>query len=291
MELAPPFGTIDANGLYTAPAAVPTSHIVTITATAQAQSSLTATTTITILATTVINSVVCSNPALQTTYTVASSQSLQCNALDPQSNQVLAVYWYVNGVQGGTAATGLITTQGNYVAPSVPPAGGTVTITATSQSVSTLTQSVTVTPTYGNAILQGNYAFSTSGKQPRNSATFARAGSFVADGNGNLTGGLEDVNPTIYTTKPVSFTGLYTVGPDGRGTIQLCENTTKACKAATATTQLRLVIRSQQEARIIDFQTGSAAIGEIVQQPNVSVFNNAEFEWGLLIRLQWAVFG
>ncbi len=270
-----PFGTIDANGLYTAPAAVPVNNVVTITATAQAQSTLTATTTITILAATVINSVVCSNPALQTTYTVASSQSLQCNALDPQSNQVFAVNWLVNGTPGGTPATGLITTQGNYVAPLIPPTGGSVTITAVSQSVSTQTQTVTVTPTYGNAILQGNYAFSTSGKQTANSATFARVGSFVADGNGNLTGGLEDVNPTIYATKPISFTGLYTVGPDGRGTIQFCENTTKACKAATATTQFRFVVRSQQEVRIMDFQSGSAAIGEIVQQPDVSVFNNA----------------
>jgi hypothetical protein len=270
-----PFGTIDANGLYTAPSTVPLNNVVTITATAQAQSTLTATTTVTILAATVINSVVCSNPALQTTYTVASSQSLQCDALDPDSNQVLGVYWYVNGVQGGTAATGLITTQGNYVAPLIPPAGGSVTITATSQSLATVTQTVTVTPTYGNAILQGNYAFSTSGKQTANSASFARAGSFVADGNGNLTGGLEDVNPTIYATKPISFTGLYTVGPDGRGTIQLCENTTKVCKAATTTTQLRFAVRSQQEVRIMDFQFGSTAIGEIVQQPDVSVFNNA----------------
>jgi hypothetical protein len=269
-----PFGTIDTTGLYTAPAAVPTNNIVTITATAQAQSTLTATTTITITPATAIATVVCSNPAGTTIFTVASNQSLQCNALDSQTHQITGVNWQVNSITGGNATIGTITPQGNYVAPPVPPPGGTVTVTAVSQAVSTQTLSVTVTATYGNAILSGNYAFSTSGKLTATNGSFARAGSFVADGNGNLTGGIEDVNPTIFTT-PIPFTGTFTVGADGRGTMQFCENTNNPCKAAAVTTQFQFVVRSQQELRIIDFQTGSVAIGEIVVQPDVSVFNNA----------------
>jgi hypothetical protein len=40
------------------------------------------------------------------------------------------VSWYVNGVQGGTPETGLITTDGFYIAPSAVPNGGGVTLRA-----------------------------------------------------------------------------------------------------------------------------------------------------------------
>lgn len=43
-----------------------------------------------------------------------------------------AVEWRVNGVLGGTTATGTITTLGLYSAPATPPPGGTVAIRATS---------------------------------------------------------------------------------------------------------------------------------------------------------------
>jgi len=44
--------------------------------------------------------------------------------------------------------------------------------------------SVTVTDTFGNAVLQAAYAFSSSGRQTATNGFFSRAGSFVADGNG-----------------------------------------------------------------------------------------------------------
>ncbi len=43
-----------------------------------------------------------------------------------------SVQWRVNGVLGGTTATGTITSLGLYTAPATPPAGGSVTIRATS---------------------------------------------------------------------------------------------------------------------------------------------------------------
>jgi hypothetical protein len=42
------------------------------------------------------------------------------------------VTWTVNGVDGGTAATGTVDAHGLYVAPSTAPPGGVVTIRATS---------------------------------------------------------------------------------------------------------------------------------------------------------------
>src|SRR6266481_792393 len=261
------FGTIDVNGLYTAPKAVPANNIVTITATVS----------VTILQPTKISSVVCLDPATKvSTLTVASSKSVACTALTSENVQV-PVFWQVNGNTipiPTTLGIGTMTAQGNYRAPLIPPAGGTITITAVSQVDSTQTMSVTVTDTFGNAVLQGSYAFSSSGRQTATNGFFSRAGSFVADGNGGLTGGLEDVNPrpSGITQEPITFSGSYSIGPDGRGTMQFCEpSNSNAC--ISPTTQFRVVVISPQQAQIIDFQGGSTANGEIVLQPDISVFN------------------
>ena len=80
----------------------------------------------------------------------------------------------------------------------------------------------TVTPPpsgpFSNASLKGQYAYTMSGLDP-NGAYFARAGSFTADGNGNLTGGLEDAL-NLSAGEPAStiaFTGgTYQVQSNGR---------------------------------------------------------------------------
>ena len=273
------FGTIDANGKYTAPQTVPTNNVVTITAIAQAQTSLTATATITILPATAISAVTCLDSTQTPSLTVKSGTSLACTATS-SANTSIPVNWQVNTITGGNAALGRISAQGNYVAPLVPPAGGTVTITAISQAVSTQTMSVTVNVTFGNRVLSGSYAFSTSGRHHATNGFFSRVGSFVADANGGLTG-IEDVNPQpgTITAQPISFSGSYSIGADGRGTMQFCEPATgNACTVPTSL--FRVVVISPQQAQIIDFQAGSAANGEIVSQPDVSVFKTSGLSGG-----------
>ena len=273
------FGTINANGLYTAPKTVPTNNIVTITAIAQAQTSLTATANITINAATAISAINCSGSTQTSNLTVSSGNSLACAATDSGGNAI-SVFWQVNTKPNGDTTIGKISAQGNYVAPLIPPAGGTVTITAISQAVSTQTMSVPVNVIFGNRILSGNCAFSTSGRLHGNNGFFSRVGRFVADGNGGLTG-LEDVNPQpgMITQEPISFSGSYLIGPDGRGTMQFCEPSTgNTCTVPT--TLFRVVVVSPQQAQIIDFQIGSAANGEIVSQPDISVFNNGGLSGG-----------
>jgi Lysyl oxidase/Bacterial Ig domain len=46
------------------------------------------------------------------------------------------VQWRVDGVAGGTASSGVVSSTGLYTAPDVPPAGGTITITASSAHAS-----------------------------------------------------------------------------------------------------------------------------------------------------------
>jgi hypothetical protein len=79
--------------------------------------------------------------------------------------------------------------------------------------------SITVTDpdTTNNAELKGQYAFLLQGFDDGNGNQFATIGSFVADGNGKITGGLEDINGSDGYKPAVNFTGSYNVGADGRG--------------------------------------------------------------------------
>ncbi len=88
---------------------------------------------------------------------------------------------------------------------------------------------VTPPPPTGNfsaANLNGQYAFVTSGEvfTPGSiSATpLSRTGSFTADGQGHITGGVEDVNAAGTVNNAISITGgSYTISADGRGTLSL----------------------------------------------------------------------
>jgi hypothetical protein len=76
---------------------------------------------------------------------------------------------------------------------------------------------------FSNASLKGQYAFSMSGVD-LTGAYIARVGSFTADGNGTITGGLEDIL-ALSSGQPasiVSFTnGNYQIQSNGRGLVVL----------------------------------------------------------------------
>jgi len=79
---------------------------------------------------------------------------------------------------------------------------------------------------YTNASLKGQYPFITSGEFFISGSTtpvpLARVGSFMADGAGHITGGIEDVNADRTVTNAVPITGgTYTVHADGRGFMNL----------------------------------------------------------------------
>jgi hypothetical protein len=78
---------------------------------------------------------------------------------------------------------------------------------------------------YSLASLSGQYAFTSSGEVFAGGGVptpLARVGSFIADGNGGITGGVEDVNAAGNVTNAISVTGgSYTVSADGRGTLTL----------------------------------------------------------------------
>jgi hypothetical protein len=79
----------------------------------------------------------CANP---TTIGVGASEQFVATAI---SGTTPSLNWSVNGVQGGSAATGTISATGTYTAPSAFPSGKSVTITATEQSSSSASGSAT----------------------------------------------------------------------------------------------------------------------------------------------------
>ena len=81
------------------------------------------------------------------------------------------------------------------------------------------------TGNFSNATLKGQYAFSMVGQDAVTADFFARVGSFTADGNGNITGGLEDVNVTGATETFPFSSSTYSVQANGRGTLTLTNST------------------------------------------------------------------
>ena len=147
-------GTITAGGVYTAPAAMPASNTVTVRANSAASPGTIGQATVTLLAPiTVTVSPPAATVALGNTQPFVSTVTGNANS---------GVTWSVNGVNGGSAATGTITAAGVYTAPAVMPASGAATIRASSvvsasafaQAAVTLVPPITVTVAPGAAIVR-----------------------------------------------------------------------------------------------------------------------------------------
>jgi len=117
-----------------------------------------------------------------------------------------------------TADSGLISGTPTAVGMSSFTVQVTDSTTPTPQAA-TANLSITVNPsTVGDARLNGSYAFLVSGFDGSN--RFVAAGSFTADGNGNISNGVMDSNE--YGSAPQlqqTFTGTYLIGTNGLGTL------------------------------------------------------------------------
>jgi hypothetical protein len=251
-------GTIDTNGNYTAPATVPAGGTVTVEAVSADLSTVQATSTVTVL------------PPAQVSISPVQA-SLAAGASQPFSSTVQGaptsnVIWQVNGQSGDFAAFGFVSSAGVYTAPPSPPPGGTVTVTAVSQSDPTQSASATVTLSFGTAALRGSYAFSLTGTNA--SGAFSRAGTFTADGSGGLQAGLEDVHDSTGVKLSVSFAGTYALGADGRGTLSFSDGLTPAT--------FRIVLANNSQLQIVGFDTTGSAQGTAnLRDP--STFLNSAF--------------
>jgi hypothetical protein len=258
-------GRIDSNGLYHAPVIVPSPTTVSVTAFSFEDQNVSATSTVTITPAPVVT---ITSPSAPVTVPSGSANTVTFSATETGGSTNI-VFWYVGavgglGVLGGNATLGAISASGVYSPPLTPPIGQTVTVTAAAQDSPTSIASLAVTISgYSPSSLQGQFAFSMAGSNA--SGHFFRAGSFLADGAGNLNSVLEDINTaSSVTTSPISTTGTYTVGADGRGTLQFNDGLTPA--------SFDFVLVNGAQLQIIGFDATGTATGQANAQ-DISTFS------------------
>jgi hypothetical protein len=249
-------------GIYTAPRVVPPENNgqVMITATApQVPSNSTDTNIVTSNTAIITVGAGLGLTITPTSATVGAGGTSQFSALlnnvaDPNAT------WSVSSTATCDNCIGSINrTTGLYTAPPSPPPGGTVTITAQDATVTpTQTATATVTIAFSDHSLTGPFAFYYSGSDQ--SGFMAAAGSFFADGLGNIQSGVEDVD-SFSNGGRVQFqiSGTYTVGTDGRTLLVLNKGLPGA-----ATWQFALT--SNQHAVMIRFERSTTGSGTIDQQ-------------------------
>ena len=115
---------------------------------------------------------------------------------------------------------------------------------------------------FSNADLKGSYAFLMTGSDT-NLEFLGRVGSFTADGNGNITSGIEDVNAANFVGTLPFTASSYSVQKDGRGTINLINS------SGTLTFSITLV--SPNEGYIVETDLNATTSGTFSLQ-NASAF-------------------
>ncbi len=131
---------------------------------------------------------------------------------------------------------------------------------------------------FSNASLTGHYAFSMSGTEACGNIidNFVRAGTFFADGQGHITGGLEDVN-TCAGVETLQFTGgSYSITADGRGSLHLTNS--------RGTTNYSITLSSPIQGFIAQTDVNSTASGSF-QRQNAAAFANAAIANGYVFDL------
>ena len=241
-------GTITTGGLYTAPDTIPLSVTNTITAVSQADTTKSATA-----------SVVLSPPPPP--YTPGITVSPSSATLPAGSQQTFTatvngvaatgVTWAVSCTATG-AACGTITSGGVYTAPLAPPSGGGITVTAS--KTGNISGNAAVTIQYANRSLEGQYAFLLTG-QDTTGAYSGRAGSITFDGQGNITGGSEDVAGAGASVAITGGTYHVTTDSKGNGFASLSAQT------ASGTETWQVTLQNHQHAEAVLFAAGTVASG------------------------------
>ncbi|MGA8145742.1 MAG: hypothetical protein WB987_17790 [Candidatus Acidiferrales bacterium] len=245
-------------GIYTAPAVAPggtDNGQVDVTAVATQITSSSSATPVTVTSNTAVVTVGAGTglAITPTTTTVPAGGSHLFTATlnsvaDPNAT------WAISSTGGGNIGS-IDPTSGLYTAPSFPPPGATITVTATDGAA---TATGTATIIYSDASLKGPFAFSYSGDN--SSGYFAVAGSFITDGSGAIVSGVEDIDSfSTGVSGPIAISGSYIVGPDGRGTATLNSG-------LQSVGTLQFALTTNQHALLIRFDKNVTGSGTLDQQ-------------------------
>jgi len=146
----------------------------------------------------------------------------------------------------------------------------------------TASLSITINPSIAsNSRLNGNYAFLVSGFEAQ--APFVAAGSFIADGKGNLTNGVMDTNTSASLQASLEFNGTYQIG-SGLGTMAF-----NLTSGGAGSRSFALALMANGNAKLIEFDdvtgAGTRASGVLLKQ-DTSAFSDAavtgDFAFGFI---------
>ncbi len=114
-------------------------------------------------------------------------------------------------------------------------------------------------PKFSNASLVGNYSYGFSGNYFTSTGTeaYQEAGTFVADGKGNLTGGKDDFMQNSALSSSL-LGGTYSINQDGTGTITF--------NLARGRIQLAIAMSSSSSVDLIEFDSFANGAGVALRQ-------------------------
>ncbi|MHB8411803.1 MAG: beta strand repeat-containing protein [Candidatus Acidiferrales bacterium] len=228
-------GTLSGNSAtsvtYTAPATVPPApnNAPTITATSVSDGTKSDSDAFTITGAAPPIAVTITNK-ISTIAAGAAPVTFNASVANDPSNKGVSWALNANGATGTScdptcgSLSAQTTSSVKYTPPAAVPGSPNNAPTLVATSVADTTKSdsdgftITSTSSNNNAELKGQYAFLVGGFDDATGNQFAYIGSLTADGAGNITSGVEDVNLPSTVKTSLAVTGTYTVGLDNRGT-------------------------------------------------------------------------
>ncbi len=146
-----------------------------------------------------------------------------------------------------------------------------------------MTQSGNLSITVAN-LLDGQYSFEFSGFNSQGAVV--AAGTFTADGAGNITNGVEDLNTMTGPPVNQTFTGTYTIGSDNRGTLTFTS-------LAGPPTYAFALDSTGAHARMIELDSSGTRGSGQIEQTTVSgcAFNTINGNYAFGLTGQEAAFG
>ncbi len=200
-----------------------------------------------------------------------------------QDYGTLPVSW---SVTAGSLPPGLTLDPSSGLISGTPTATGTsnftVTVTDSSSPAQNASANLSITVNPGgadNTLLDGHYAFLLSGYDS-NGEPVAVAGSFVADGAGNVTGGVEDINryAANAVASQLTFTGTYAIGQDHLGTITITDsqNHTFAMAAALGAVSSGVAAKGS----VLEFDSSGYTMSGIIRRQDTGAFFESAFSGG-----------
>jgi hypothetical protein len=151
----------------------------------------------------------------------------------------------------------------------------TVTVTDNLGQTDSLSISLVVNPSgVSDTRLSGHYAFLFQGFRPQTGSAYDAAGSFVADGSGNITGGHIDTNAVGGApSSNVTFTGTYSFDTTDQGQLEI-KNTGVGLDIVFRFVTMGPEGAPANDARLAEFDTSGNGSG-LVQLQDTSAFSNS----------------